>query len=245
MATIADRGCTAELVGRAVAETLVQEGLVDGIHVLPQPVLIQFGVDEARAQATHVIRGKGLIEELYVVEDGLPLVLISDITFTDKGMILVQDDTTLFGVFRGQVELVGRRDPDAPRTDPAAMWQLDLRALLQRPDPRLQVRAEETHLEMSAAEIVRLIQAAWQEGQGVMEGAPLWCAGARPTFTTEQVRAGRRILKCLGISPFTLAKCTISPCVRRHRVIKRRILMSASPRRSTTGWSTCSYSRTS
>ena len=126
MATIADRGCSAELVSREVAEALVQERLVDGIHKLETSVLIQFGVEEERVESWYCIRGRGLIDVLYVVEEGLSLVLISDITFTSKGMILIQDDSALWGVIHGQVMLMGRRDPSASRTDPRSMWQLDL-----------------------------------------------------------------------------------------------------------------------
>ena len=183
IATIADRGCSADLIGKEAAELLVQEGVVDAIHLLQTPVVIQFGVEEAKVTAKRYIRGQGLIGDLYVVEEGLAQVLISDITFTSKGWMLIQDDEVLLGVRQGQIIVLGRRDAKAATSDPAAMWQMDLRDLMQRPDPRLLSPPSLLHSSEDS----------------------MLCAAARPTFTAEQVRGGRKVLKNMGISPFTLA----------------------------------------
>ena len=217
IATIADRGTAAEIVSRGVAEMLVRERLVDRIHPLAEEVWIQFGVETARVPAVGVIYGQGPLGELFVVENGLPLVLISDISFTEKGVVLVQDNTHLLGVAYGQIELVGRRDATAPRTDTAAMWQLDLRLLLRRPDPRLRARMEEAQHQLTALEVARLMQVAWVEGGAVVgkeAGSAMVCAGAHPTYAIADVRAGRRFLKNVGISPFTVAATLENPALK-------------------------------
>ena len=187
----------------------VQEGLVDEIHPMEVEVWIQFGIESARVKVVGMIHGQGLLGELYVLENDLPLVLISDISFTEKGVVLIQDNEQLLGVAHRQIEVVGWRDPQASRTDKAAMWQLDLRALIQRPDPRLRAKVEEERHQITAEEVVRLMQAAWDaqdsEKEEAETGRNMWCAGARPTFSVADVRMGRRFLKNMGVSPFTMA----------------------------------------
>jgi hypothetical protein len=230
--TIADRGTTADIVSKEVAMKLVGEGIVDMIHPLERSVMVQFGVESAKVPAVGVIYGQGLVGEILVVEGGLPVMLISDITFTEKGVVFVEDNTHLFGIARGRVVVVGMRDGTAPRTATEAMWRLDLRAIMREADPRIEARVDEAQQELTAREIVALVQQGYSgAGVGKVSGpeqqrhdravtgsgdtsegglatrgrATLQSYGARPTYSIEDIRKIRAFLKACGISPFTVA----------------------------------------
>jgi hypothetical protein len=59
------------------------------------------------------------------------MVLMSDITFTSKGLYWCKM-THLIGM-AGNKEVLGHQGPLCISTRPAAMWRLDLRQLLQQP----------------------------------------------------------------------------------------------------------------
>ena len=199
LATISDRGTAAgDVVSLVVAEQLVKEKIVTGIHPPSQAMLIQFGIRSAQSRVIGEIHGAGLIEVLYVVSDDLPTVLISDITFTTKGVLLVQDNTVLIGVAGGRVVLEGVRDSSVPRSHPEALWRLDLRKLLREEDPRKRAGLNEEWLNASAADVVRRLV----EQQVVMSSY-----GAKPTYKVADIRRGRKAVKNFGgISSLTIAK---------------------------------------
>ena len=200
--TIADRETSADIVSLIVAQRLVREGVVDGIHTPALKIAIQFGVKSATVPVVGVIYGQGLLESVYVVDDMLSTVLISDITFTEKGIILVEDDIHLIGIAGGEIVLMGARDPTVARTDSRAMWRLDIRALLLQEDPRIRIKEMESYQEQTAWDIINSLGI----GPGTVQGeAQHHCYGAKPTFSVSDVRMGRAILKAMGVSPFTLA----------------------------------------
>jgi hypothetical protein len=155
--TIADRGTSVDLVSRSVAEQMVREGVVGRIEPMSKPMMIQFGVDSAKAPAVGKICGAGLLTELFVMEETLPIMLISDITFTEKGVVFVEDNDELIGVAAGCVVVRGWRDSTAPRSSTEAMWQLNLRELLRQSDPRLARRAEDLREQLSAQMVVNMM----------------------------------------------------------------------------------------
>jgi hypothetical protein len=71
-----------------------------------RPTTIQFGISTAQSRVIGEIRGHGLLGVIYVVEGDLPLCL-SAITFTSKGVILLQDDRILLGIAGKKVVLEG------------------------------------------------------------------------------------------------------------------------------------------
>ena len=164
MPTISDSGTAAEIVSLVVAERLVKEGVVDQIHPM-EGVTIQFGMEGATAPVVGYVMGQGLLGKLYVVDNKVPLVLISAISFTEKGGLIIQDDQYLFCYAFGQIVAEGTRDPSAPRTDVAAMWQLDLRAILQQPDPRIRGKEVEDGQNYSAMQVVQWLQRQWKQGK--------------------------------------------------------------------------------
>ena len=88
--TIADRGTSADIVSLEVAQQLELEGVIEGIYEPSANIAIQFGIESATVPVMGVIYGRGLLGTVYVVNDSLATVLISDITFTEKGIILVE-----------------------------------------------------------------------------------------------------------------------------------------------------------
>ena len=96
MPTISDSGTSAEVISKGVAERLVQERVVDQIHPLEESVTIQFGMEGALAPVVGYILGQGLLDRLYVVDNEVPLTLISAISMTEKGGLMVSDDVELF-----------------------------------------------------------------------------------------------------------------------------------------------------
>ena len=204
--TIADRGTSADIVSLDMAQQLVTEGVVDQIHEPLISVAIQFGIKTATGPVIGIIYGKGLLGNVYVVENGLATALISDITFTEKGVILVEDNVHLIGIAGGQIIFVGARDPTVPRTDSKAMWRLDIRALLLQEDPRIQMREIEQQHNQTAWDIINKLGIDTNTAQCGYQGMEQHrCYGAKPTFAIKDVRMGRAILKALGVSAFTLA----------------------------------------
>jgi hypothetical protein len=216
--TIADRGTSCHIISLQVALQLIKERIVGEMQVPAEPISIEFGIKSARTPVIGIIRGAGLIDEVYVVDNELPIMLISDTTIVDKGVIFIQDSTHLIGLAAGEIVVVGIRDQFALKTATASMWCLDLRALLSAPDPRVAAQACEDQHMLSAHEIAEFIVqhqrvAEEQKAAGhatVEEQEPCVvlyssCA-AKPTFVVADIRKARWLLKCLGISPFTVAK---------------------------------------
>lgn len=157
MPTIADRGTSVDIVSFSVAQQLVQEGIVEAILAPREATTIQFGTTSARSAVVGRIMGKGLIGEVLVVDNDLPIMLFSDITLTEKGTRLIQDDTMLFGVAAGRVVVVGTRDNTAPRTSTESMWMMNLRQLMTEADPRDRAREHDNNNDLSARQIVDFI----------------------------------------------------------------------------------------
>jgi hypothetical protein len=202
--TIADRGTAADIISLREARTLVQEGIVDRIYPPSRPAVVQFGITSARAEVVGEIRGRGLLGIILVVDSDLPLVLISDITFTSKGVILIQDDFCLLGVAGNKKIFEGTRDPSAPRHEASAMWRLDLRQLLLEPDPRLNMASAREVAIKSAQDVLDL----WQRHSAATreQAENIISCGARPTYTVKDVRMGRSAIRNFGCMPaFTLA----------------------------------------
>ena len=200
--TIADRGTSADIVSLEVAQQLELEGVIEGIYEPSANIAIQFGIESATVPVMGVIYGRGLLGTVYVVNDSLATVLISDITFTEKGIILVEDNIHLIGIAGGEIIFVGSRDPTVARTDSKAMWRLDIRSLLLQEDPRIRMEMEESQKDQTAWDVIELLGIRPGVAQG---GVQHQCYGAKPTFTVRDVRMGRAIVKALGVSAFTLA----------------------------------------
>jgi len=179
--TIADRGTSADIVSMDVARRLLQEGVVKEIQSPTSRIFIQFGIKSATIPVVGIIYGRGLLGRIYVVDSVLSTMLISDITFTQKGVILIEDNSHLIGIAGGEIVLVGVRDPMVPRTDSKAMWRLDIRALLLQEDPQIRMQEEERQHNQSAWDIVSMLGIDSEEARaGSMSMEQHQCYGAKP-----------------------------------------------------------------
>jgi hypothetical protein len=63
---------------------LIEAGVTDRMHALDKPISIQFGV-KSEDPVIGIIKGSGLIDDIYVVNNELPVMLISNTSLVDKG----------------------------------------------------------------------------------------------------------------------------------------------------------------
>jgi hypothetical protein len=74
-----------------VALELIEAGVTDRMHALDKPISIQFS-QEREDSVIGIIKGSGLIDDIYVVNNELPVMLISNTSLVEK-VIFVQDKT--------------------------------------------------------------------------------------------------------------------------------------------------------
>jgi hypothetical protein len=212
MATISDSGATCNCISNDVALELIEAGVTDRMHALDKPISIQFGVKSAKTPV-EIIKGSGLIDDIYVVNNELPVMLISNTSLVDKGSSLCRIRHSDW-VAAGRIVVVGIRD--AATTSTASMWCLNLRALMQEPDPCCRDQEDSWQQQQSAEEIVAMIlehQSSnstsdtratiklYQRSMGNHSNVL-----SEADFSVADIRRVRWLLKCLGVSPFTLAK---------------------------------------
>jgi hypothetical protein len=143
------------------------------------------------------IQGKGLLSEIAVVEN-VEATLLTDLEFTRHGIVLVQADTQLLGVFNGSVLFRGTRDPQGERGTAEALWLLDLDVLFNMEAP---VRPAEGLPSAQA-----MVDMLWQSinstcGSRGQEDSTAFAGGARPEYSRGVVREARRAIKgCNSIS---------------------------------------------
>jgi hypothetical protein len=82
--TISDSGATCNCISNDVALELIEAGVTDRMHALDKPISIQFGVKSAKTPVIGII-SSGLIDDIYVVNNELPVMLISNTSLVDKG----------------------------------------------------------------------------------------------------------------------------------------------------------------
>jgi hypothetical protein len=126
--SILDGGSMLDVIPLDMAEMLVAEGVVSSIEQEPSPFTVIFGKEGATSTINKFIRGAGLIDKVYVTAD-VRVALISDITFTDKGITILKTADDIWGISRrGLVVFSGKRDRLRSHK---SLWQTDLVALLQ------------------------------------------------------------------------------------------------------------------
>ena len=115
-----------------MARELVRQGIVKGFEKEHLPFKVIFGKEDASSEIDTFVRGAGLLNKVYVSSD-LRVALISDISFTDKGVIIIKNADSVVGIdCHGQIIFRGNRDRS---NSDKALWQLDIVKLLQSPLP--------------------------------------------------------------------------------------------------------------
>ena len=182
---INDGGTEVNVCSLETADKLVEAGVVDGIQpVGGEAVQILFGAQQNIEAAVGLIRGAGLVDEVYVVRS-VVATLISDVGFTEKGVVILKDDKEVIGMYGATEVFRGRRVKCGTRH---TLWELNLVELLGAPDPARVVEEGERREQASAQSLLDLWRA---------QGARL-VLGARPSFRVGDIRAAQRMIKKMG-----------------------------------------------
>ena len=90
---------------------------------------IVFGKKSARESVIGMVNCGGLLDTIYIVKNA-ECTLISDSSFTDKEVIVIQDDIDLFGIAHGEILFHGLRNRNAPVTSNDNLFNLDIKTLI-------------------------------------------------------------------------------------------------------------------
>ena len=114
--------------------------------------------------------------------------------FTDKGVIIIQDDVNIFGIAHGEILFNGYRNKNAPVTSNENLYNLDIKSLIAAPHPGI-INDLKNSSELSSTEsIVNAINSNYiqdvNKDQLEINSFP-----AKPTYSISDVRACRRLIK--------------------------------------------------
>ena len=112
--------------------------------------------------------------------------LIADTDFTRHGIILLQDDTTIVGIYGNEIVFRGVRDRSAMTGTADQLWLLDIDTLLLQSAPS-GVTVE------TANDIATMLT----QRHGHDDGEPneSFAGRARPTWSKQAVRLARQVIK--------------------------------------------------
>ena len=132
-----------DVIPLQMAKQLVADGVVSEIEKEPIPFSVVFGKEGARSRIDYFIKGAGLIDKVYVTPD-VRVALISDVTFTDKGITIVKTADHIWGISSlGAVAFTGWRDRSKSSK---SLWVTELSALLRAPSHQLQIQDKNSNL---------------------------------------------------------------------------------------------------
>ena len=144
----------------------------------------------------------GLLDEIYIGKNA-ECTLISDSSFTDKGVIIIQDDVNIFGIAHGEILFNGYRIKNAPVTSNDNLY--DLKSLIAVPHLGI-INDINNNLDLFLAEtIVKAINSKFNQ-EANSNKLEINTFPAKPTYSISDVRACRRLIKGWGNrSAFSLA----------------------------------------
>ena len=163
-----------DIIPLSLAQELVRLGIVRKIETEMSPFKVIFGKEGAVSDIDSFIRGAGLLDKVFVSSD-VREALISDITFTDKGITIVKTSGKVRGFLSdGTLVFTGHRDRS---NSDRALWHLDLIQLLKAtlPSPTSSFPNACYHT-----------------------SHPTLCLSARPTHSHSDVREARRLQRSVG-----------------------------------------------
>ena len=193
---VADRGATVHIVSKAMAATLAAAGLVAPfVRADGEDRTIIFGKATATSPVLGAFDGWGkrpIITDVHVVEE-LECGLVSDRLLTQQGYVLFNSDEHLMVLKRvggtWVTALTARRDVRAQEGSPGSLWAYDVEKLF-----TAQVPEEEDDGDADGGDAEQL-------GAGCVDGGggeEHFAGSARPTFTIDDVRRARAVLKNWG-----------------------------------------------
>ena len=176
---ISDRGTTRSIISLAEAKRLRERGTISSIDWVPigsskeEPVIA-------------TIRGKGLLTTIAVVEN-VEATLIADTDFTRHGIILLQDDTTIVGIYGKEIVFRGVRDSNAMSGTSDQLWLLDMDTLLLQSAPTACATVE------TADDLATMLTQ--RHGHDDGEQNESFAGRARPTWSKQAVRLARQVIE--------------------------------------------------
>ena len=170
---ISDGGSMIDCTPTATANHLIAIGVCDKLYTEQQPFYNHFEKTDAKVHITHFIRGSGLIDKLAVAHE-IQTTLISDSTFTSKGIIVFKSDTEVIGISSlGETIFKGKRD----NTTKNSLWEIDLIQIMKAPHPNTCKKTQ------------------------ITSDVPSFFSGTKsksPTYAFPEIKEGRSIQRALG-----------------------------------------------
>ena len=110
LTTINDGRSMIDIIPLSMALELIQRGIIPRLKKEHHPFKVIFGKEGATSTINFFIHGAGLLEKVYVSPD-IRVALISDISFTDKGITIIKTSTMVVGIDnKGTIVFKGLRD---------------------------------------------------------------------------------------------------------------------------------------
>ena len=110
-----------DIIPQIMADELITQGIVKHIEKEPTSFKVIFGKEGAISDIDCFIRGAGLLDKVYVSSD-IRVALISDISFTDKGITIIKTSQIVRGISHdGSTIFEGHRDRSS---SDKALWLL-------------------------------------------------------------------------------------------------------------------------
>ena len=167
------------IIPKRMADELIMQGVIKGIEKESPPFKVIFGKKGAISDIDCFIRGAGLLDKVYVSSD-IRVALISDISFTDKGITIIKTSQIVRGISNDESTIFeGHRDRSS---SDKALWLLDIIQLLRAPHPDISSSTSRSTDSSVSADSLEHLQ----------------CYSSRPTHSPSDVREGRRLQKCTG-----------------------------------------------
>ena len=200
----------AHMISMVTALQLVEYGLVERIdEVRAGKISIIFGKSDATELVVGKVNGGAVLGEVFVLCN-LAETLISEMLLTDKGIVIVKNNTTVAGICGGQVVFRGSRVPVARPGSSDRFWNIGLEQLIRTTLGSLYpVDPLVAELSMALASCLDKVAEESVGGQLRLDDADattnLLCGSARPTFSQDQVRRARAMQRgCNNVSARTL-----------------------------------------
>ena len=125
--------------------------------------------------------------------------LIADTDFTRHGIILLQDDTTIVGIYGKEIVFRGVRDSNAMSGTSDQLWLLDMDTLLLQSAPTACATVE------TADDLATMLTQ--RHGHDDGEQNESFAGRARPTWSKQAVRLARQVIKNFNnTAPRTIMK---------------------------------------
>ena len=127
---------------------------------------------------------------MYIVKNA-ECTLISDSSFTDKGVIIIQDDIDLFGIAHGENLFHSLRNKNTPVMSNDNHNNLDIKSLIAAPHPGI-ISNLKNKLDLNAAESLVISITSKFKLDNSNKNEDVIFSPAKPTYSISDVRTCRK-----------------------------------------------------